>query len=89
LSKWKVAAGDGLRIFADVLSNQGRMKEKPGNISQEQAKSIAFEVYELLQESGMSKKQMQFFLRLCFTEMKKGKLTRAKGKEIFDFVMKG
>jgi hypothetical protein len=65
------------------------MKEKPDSISQEQAKSIAFEVYELLQESGMSKKQMQFFLRLCFTEMKKGELTKAKGKEIFDSVMKG
>ena len=78
-----------MRKFADMFSNQGRMKEKPDNISQEQAKSVAFEVYELLQESGMSKKQMQFFLRLCFTEMNKGKLTKAKGKEIFDFVVKG
>ena len=78
-----------MRKFADMFSNQARMKEKPDNISQEQAKSVAFEVYELLQESGMSKKQMQLFLRLCFTEMNKGKLTKSKGEEIFDSVMKG
>jgi hypothetical protein len=58
------------------------MEEKPD-------KPIAFELCENLHQSGMSEEQMQLLSRLSFTEMKKGELTQAKLKEIFDFVMKG
>lgn len=71
--------------------------EKPDNVSQElrklnvheQIKAIAFEMCGALHEAGMSGEQIQLYISLCFTEMKKGKLTKSKEREIFDSVMKG
>ena len=55
----------------------------------EQVKSIAYEMFELLQASGMSNEQIEQYFSLCLAELKKGKLTKSKEKEIFDFVFEG